>query len=284
MLIFDTKKKLKQHLSGLRQRGKSIGLVPTMGALHKGHLSLVEASLENTDITVVTIFVNAKQFDNQSDFAAYPTKIEEDKKMLEALSVDILFAPSHQEIYDSDASVGIHFGGLQTEMEGAHRKGHFEGVGIVVAKFFNIIAPDKAFFGEKDFQQLRIIKALNHALSFDIDIVGVDIKREDNGLAMSSRNERLSAGARKKAGLIFESLSKAAEMLASGSSLTATRNWFETLFKSEREFDLEYFEIANPDTLCPINKKDDLTGARLFVAVHIEGVRLIDNLALERKQ
>ena len=203
MKIFNTKQEIKAHITSLKEQNKSIGFVPTMGALHQGHLSLIKKAKKKNDITVVSIFVNPTQFDKKEDLDKYPKTIENDTKLLESVSCDVLFFPSVEEIYaDNILSEKFDFDGLEHQMEGKFRDGHFDGVGTIVKTLFEIIEPDKAYFGEKDFQQLQIIKKMVTKHQLSVKIKGCPIFREQDGLAMSSRNMRLNEKERSIATLI----------------------------------------------------------------------------------
>ena len=208
MLVFQTKNELKTYLTISNSNAKKIGMVPTMGALHLGHASLVEKAISENDLTVVSIFVNPTQFNNQEDLLKYPSTFEKDSQLLKSISKDIIiFAPSVSEMYsDHVASKKYDFQGLDKVMEGAFREGHFDGVGTIVESLLLTASPDRAYFGEKDFQQLQIIKKLVRLQNIPVAIIGCPILRESNGLAMSSRNERLSKELRKEAGFIYETL------------------------------------------------------------------------------
>ena len=211
MLIFNKKSDLSAFLSPLTHQNKSIGFVPTMGALHDGHLSLLKKSLEENDVTVMSIFVNPTQFNNPDDLEKYPRTLEEDVKKMSKISDSIIvYAPSVSDIYEGNTvSESFEYDGLEHQMEGQHRPGHFDGVGTIVKRLFEIIKPTTAYFGEKDFQQLQIVKKLVALYAIPVEIIGCPIFREANGLAMSSRNERLSPDARKKAAAVFEILQQA---------------------------------------------------------------------------
>jgi len=252
MLIFNKKSDLSAFLSPLSHQNKSIGFVPTMGALHEGHLSLLKKSLTENDITVMSIFVNPTQFNNADDLEKYPRTFEEDLKKMSKISDSIIvYAPSVSDIYEGNTvSESFEYDGLEHQMEGQHRPGHFDGVGTIVKRLFEIIKPTTAYFGEKDFQQLQIVKKLVERYAIPVQIIGCPIFREANGLAMSSRNERLSENARKNE------------------------------FKKHPEFELEYFEIADETTLLSAESKEIEKKYRGFIAVFIEKIRLIDNISL----
>jgi pantoate--beta-alanine ligase len=281
MLIFNKKSDLSAFLSPLTHQNKSIGFVPTMGALHDGHLSLLKKSLEENDVTVMSIFVNPTQFNNADDLEKYPRTLEEDVKKMSKISDSIIvYAPSVSDIYEGNTvSEFFEYDGLEHQMEGQHRPGHFNGVGTIVKRLFEIIKPTTAYFGEKDFQQLQIVKKLVELYAIPVEIMGCPIFREANGLAMSSRNERLSPNARKKAAAIFEIL-QLAKLKFENHSISETIQFVQNEFEKHPEFDLEYFEIANETTLLSTEVKEPAKKYRGFIAVFIEKIRLIDNISL----
>lgn len=281
MLVIDHKEELKATIQGHRTKNRSIGFVPTMGALHEGHLSLVRKALSLNDVVVVSIFINPTQFDNQEDLKKYPQNLQQDIALLQSVSKNILlFTPSKEGIYDGTVVSGSYnFNGLEKVMEGTYRTGHFNGVATIVELLLNAVAPDNAFFGEKDFQQLQIIKKLVEIKKLPYRIIGCPIARETNGLARSSRNERLSTPTRKKAGFIYETLTTAKTKFGTESALDI-KDWVKNVFEKSPYFKLEYFEIADTDTLTPILKKQRNKTYRAFIAVYAENVRLIDNIAL----
>lgn len=282
MQIFNQKKTLLTYLSDKELENVSIGFVPTMGALHKGHLSLVNQSKRDNDITVVSIFVNPTQFNNSNDFINYPNSLHKDLDLLKQINCDIVFTPSSLEMYgEQESSEHFNFGAIENEMEGAFRKGHFNGVGTIVKKLFQVVQPTRAYFGEKDFQQLQIIKKLVELETINIEIIGCPISREANGLAMSSRNERLTKQERAEAGLIYQilSITKRDYMQKSVADLT---KWAISEFQKHPLIELEYFSIVDEKTLKTIKSKDDILTPRAFVAAYINSVRLIDNMALYR--
>ncbi len=280
MPLITTKKELHQHLSSL-PKNNSLGLVPTMGALHLGHAALVEKAIVENRFVVVSIFVNPTQFDTKEDLEKYPDTLEKDVFLLEGISRDILiFAPTADEIYDHQVqSKTYDFEGLDKVMEGAFRNDHFNGVGTIVETLLLLVRPDRAYFGEKDFQQLQIIRKLVEKNNHPVAIIGCPIVREDSGLAMSSRNERLSKTMRKEASFIYKTLRTAKEKFGTESA-KHVMEWAEKQFESHPELQLEYIEITDVDTLTPIQRKKPSVKYRVFVAVYTEGVRLIDNLAL----
>lgn len=281
MQIIKEKAALQQVISGLKSSGSTIGFVPTMGALHRGHLSLVAQAARKCDLIVVSIFINPTQFDNPSDLQNYPRTLDSDVALLEELNLNIIiFAPNAFELYgDSVKAEHFEYDGLEFEMEGKYRTGHFDGVGTVVKKLFEIVQPDMAFFGEKDFQQLQIIKKLTQKHNLPVKVIGCPIDRETNGLARSSRNERLSVQERENAAFIYKTLQKVKHKFGTENVNNIT-NWVIEEFKLHPFLKLEYFEIANSSTLKSINNK--LPGAqyRAFLAVYAGEIRLIDNVAL----
>lgn len=281
MELFRTKTEVAQFRQSLWDSGRSLGLVPTMGALHQGHLELVERALSENQAVIVTIFVNPTQFNNPDDLAKYPRSLEGDLDMLRALSDQlVVFAPEVHEMYGGEVvSRTYDFGGLEAVMEGTHRPGHFDGVGTIVEALLRLILPDRAYFGEKDFQQLQIIKKLVRLRGIPVEIVPCPIVREADGLAMSSRNKRLSEALRKKAPFIHHSL-RLAHSLFGTKSVAEIRQMVQEAFAGEPEFELEYFEIADAATLQPAKRKQKDKQYRAFVAAYLGGVRLIDNIAL----
>ncbi len=279
MQVFKKKSALIHCLSLLKEKNKQIGFVPTMGALHKGHRSLVEKSIEDNDFTVVSIFVNPTQFNNTEDLKKYPKTLDEDLKLLKNIGCDVVFIPSVEEIYaQTVVSKSYSFDGIENQMEGKFRKGHFDGVATIVQTLFEIINPNRAYFGEKDFQQLQIVKKLVEKETIPVEIIGCPIYREKDGLAMSSRNVRLSKEQRNKAPFIYQTLKKAV-------SFTKTKSIKEIYEFVKTEFattslDLEYFTIAEENTLIEVSKVNFTKKNRAFIAVDVEAIRLIDNLSL----
>lgn len=264
-----------------KQDGKRVGFVPTMGALHQGHLSLIQKAKEVCDIVVVSIFVNPTQFNESADFKAYPRTIEEDLTLLVTEEVHYVFTPTVNEVYpdNENNNTNYNFGEIATVMEGEHRPGHFDGVAMVVKRLFEIVQPDIAFFGEKDFQQLAIIRSLVHQLNLPVKVVGCSIKREANGLAMSSRNNRLSKTQREKAKVIHESLQLAKSLVSSNSVCEVLLKAKENLM-NESELALEYVTIADAETLQEISSWSEAKSVGMFVAARFGEVRLIDNMIL----
>jgi len=279
---FHNKTELSHHIDDLKARGMSVGFVPTMGALHNGHLSLVNNGLRENDVVVVSIFVNPTQFDNEEDLVKYPKSLNADIKLLQTVSdkTIIVYAPSVEDIYGSNIqSQSFNFDGLEHEMEGAFRAGHFDGVGTIVKRLLDIVKPDYSYFGEKDFQQLQIIKKLTELYHLPVKIVGCDIHRSEDGLAMSSRNARLTQEHRAIAPFIFRTLQTVKEKFGAKSA-KELKKWVENQFEKEPLLELEYFIIADTETLKPVKRKSTKKTYRAFIAVYAGDIRLIDNIAL----
>lgn len=264
-----------------KQGGKRLGFVPTMGALHEGHLSLVRAAREQCDVVAASVFVNPKQFGPNEDFAKYPRDLERDSKLLAAEGVALLFAPSVEEMYPAGAATAVYVEGLSEKLCGRSRPGHFRGVTIVVAKLFNIVEPNAAFFGQKDAAQLAIIRRMVRDLNFSVEIVGCPIVREPDGLAMSSRNSYLSPAERKQALALSRALQEIAGKFAAGersaSPLIAAG---KTVLAQEPAIRLDYLEIVDPETLEPV---EDARGTLVAIAAFVGATRLIDNTVLTTK-
>ncbi|PNW29535.1 pantoate--beta-alanine ligase [Formosa algae] len=281
MKIITEQSELKKEIERLKSQGKTLGLVPTMGALHAGHLSLVKRALDENDALVVSIFVNPTQFNNPDDLVKYPRTLETDVALLQTVSNDILvYAPEVADIYGEDVTaVAYDFDGLEHKMEGQFRPGHFDGVGTIVKRLFEIITPNHAYFGEKDFQQLAIIKKMVDKHNVPVNIVPCEILREENGLAMSSRNVRLKPEYADAAPFIYQTLKTAKEKFGTERA-NIVIEWVESQFKSHPLLELEYFVIADIETLETIAHKKENTLYRAFVAVYADDIRLIDNIAL----
>jgi pantoate--beta-alanine ligase len=280
MFVFEKIADTRKYLDGFRNQGKSVGFVPTMGALHQGHLELVRRSVKENDITGCSIFVNPIQFNNQEDLAKYPRTLGEDLRMLEEAGCDLVFVPTVEEMYPGPVKEKFDFGDLEHLMEGAHRPGHFNGVAIVVKKLFEIFQPDRAYFGEKDFQQLRIIQSLVKVEVIPVEIVPCPTVREPDGLAMSSRNRRLSPVERAVAPEIYRTLILA-KKLSAEIPLMEVKNACRKKLE-DRGFVVDYFEIADIETLQPVRNRDDAPGIIACVAAFLGPVRLIDNMILFR--
>lgn len=282
MYIYHKKKDLNPFIEGLKSQMLTIGLVPTMGALHLGHLSIITKALKENDWVVVSIFVNPTQFDNKEDLEKYPRALETDIELLKTISNRhiIIYAPSVEDVYgDNVNATDFHFDGLEDAMEGKFRLGHFDGVGTIVKRLFEIVTPDKAYFGEKDFQQLMIVKKLVEKFNLPVHIIGCKIHREKDGLAMSSRNRRLKPKYRKEAPFIYKTLKSAKKKFASQSANKVVK-WVETQFAKNELLRLEYFTIADASTLEKFKRKSKKNSYRAFIAVYADDIRLIDNIAL----
>ncbi|MFD2551317.1 pantoate--beta-alanine ligase [Bizionia sediminis] len=281
MVIFTEKKDIQSYLQAKKAQQSSIGFVPTMGALHEGHLSLVRQALQETDIVVVSIFVNPTQFDNATDLDNYPRTLPRDVALLETVSNNlVVYAPEVTDIYGEVAqSENFSFGGLEFEMEGQFRPGHFNGVGTIVKRLFEIVTPDHAYFGQKDFQQLAIIKYMVTAYNLPVTIHGCPIYREANGLALSSRNERLKPAYKAAAPFIYETLMAAKKQFGT-KSVESITSWVADAFAKHELLKLEYFTIADEQTLKPITETVTNKTYRAFIAVYADDIRLIDNIPL----
>ncbi|WKD85407.1 Pantothenate synthetase [Polaribacter huanghezhanensis] len=279
MQIFKKKNALIHCLSLLKEKNKLIGFVPTMGALHKGHQSLVKNSIENNDVTVVSIFVNPTQFNNPDDLKKYPKTLKEDLELLENIGCDFVFIPTVEEIYaQAVVSKSYSFDGIENQMEGKFRKGHFDGVATIVQAFFEIIKPDTSYFGEKDFQQLQVVKKLTEKENIPVKVIGCPIYRENDGLAMSSRNIRLSKEQRSEAPFIYQTLKKVVGF-AKTKSVKDMYEFVKNEFATT-SLELEYFTIAEENTLAEVSEINFDKKNRAFIAVNIGGIRLIDNISL----
>nr|WP_314263314.1 pantoate--beta-alanine ligase [uncultured Moellerella sp.] len=281
MLIVETSLILRREIRRWKQEGKRIALIPTMGNLHDGHLQLIDEAKKQADKVVVSIFVNPMQFDRASDLANYPRSLQEDSEKLKRRNIDLIFAPSAQEIYPSgmETQTFVEVPELSTRLEGASRPGHYRGVSTVVTKLFNLVQPDLAFFGEKDYQQLQLIRKLVQDLAFDISIIGVPIVRAKNGLALSSRNTQLSADEKKIAPKLYEIMLKIGDKLradpqsAEALIIEATEMLHNANFKPDELF------ICDANTLEPLN--DASRKAVLLMAAWLGKTRLIDNLQID---
>ncbi|MBO7142953.1 MAG: pantoate--beta-alanine ligase [Bacteroidales bacterium] len=281
MEIFKEIDSLKQRLQKLRSQSKTVGFVPTMGALHQGHMSLVEQANKDNDITVVSIFVNPTQFNNKEDLEKYPRDPDADFALLEKNSCDIVFAPSVEEMYPEPDTRVFSLGKVAEVMEGKYRPGHFNGVCQVVSKLLAIVEPDRAYFGQKDYQQIAVVKAMvrKYMPDFEGEIVSCPIKRETDGLALSSRNVHLSPEQRKSALLISKTLFEAKEMADNGASQKQIRDFIKQNIATDANLCLEYVEIADRDTLLPI-PGDKPKNAVICITVYDGKTRLIDNILL----
>ncbi len=281
MYIFNKKVDLNDYLKNNALDNTTLGFVPTMGALHQGHLSLLKKSIETNVSTVISIFVNPTQFNNIEDLEKYPRTLEEDLEKIKTVSDKILiYAPTVEDIYEGNPkSQHYNFDGLENQMEGKFRPGHFDGVGTIVKRLFEIVKPTHAYFGEKDFQQLQIVKKLVEKEKIPVTIIGCPIFREASGLAMSSRNERLSDEEKEKATIIFKIL-KEAKILFGTKSAKEVSDFVSKSFQKHPDFELEYFEIADEATLMTCFRKNKNKKYRAFIAVFVNKIRLIDTISL----
>ncbi len=277
MQVFERKADLNKFVNSIKSAGKSIGFVPTMGALHAGHIALISAAVKKCDVIIASVFVNPIQFNNPEDLKKYPRTFEEDRKKLEESGCNAVFYPSVEEMYPEKVSEHYDFGPLEKVMEGATRPGHFNGVAIVVKRLFDLVRPDMAFFGKKDFQQLAIIKALVKQTSIPVQIIGMDTVREKDGLAMSSRNMLLSVHEREIAVQLSETLNY---IKANKGVLEPEALENEAKKRLKQNFKVDYIQIVNGHSLQAITSWDETDYPVVCVAAFIGGVRLIDNLEL----
>ncbi|MBC6608307.1 pantoate--beta-alanine ligase [Hymenobacter sp. BT188] len=283
MEILQSAAALQAQTEKWRRDGQRIGLVPTMGALHDGHLRLVQAAAAENDVVVVSIFVNPTQFNNPDDFRLYPRLPEADAALLEPVGCTALFLPSVEEMYPQPSKLRFDFGSLEQVMEGAHRPGHFNGVATVVSKLFHLSRPHRAYFGQKDLQQVAIIRQLVADLSFDLELIIFPTVREADGLAMSSRNRRLSADARQIAPQLYKALQLGAKLLEEKRPVASVKNDVLQFLAMEETIVLEYFEVADAHTLQPIERISKSQDVALCIAAWLTEVRLIDNLLISDK-
>ncbi|MCD8263959.1 MAG: pantoate--beta-alanine ligase [Tannerellaceae bacterium] len=277
MKVVKSIKEIKDILVSEREAGRTIGFVPTMGALHAGHISLVEQSVKDNDVTVVSIFVNPTQFNDKSDLLTYPRTLGQDCQLLEPVGCEYIFAPSEEEMYPQPDTRVFQLGRVAEVMEGAHRPGHFNGVAQVVSKLFDIVKPDNAYFGEKDFQQIAVIRAMVEQLHLPVHIIDCPILREPDGLAMSSRNIRLTPGQRQKASLIACTLKESTTFVPEKSIQEVIRFVIDTI-NHEPEMEVEYFQIVDGNTLEAITDWSDTAYPIGCITVFCGKVRLIDNI------
>ena len=282
MKIISKVNELREAVQAFRQAGKSVGLVPTMGALHEGHKSLVDRARKENDAGVVSCFLNPTQFNNKEDLRTYPRTAERDAAMLEACGVDVAFMPTVEEIYPEPDTRVFDLGPVQQVMEGAMRPGHFNGVCQIVSKLFSWVMPDRAYFGEKDFQQIAVIRAMIKQLEFDIDIVQCPCIREDDGLAKSSRNVRLTPEVRKVAPQIYATLQRSLEF-AKDHTVEQTHDWVVATIDAWPEMETEYFSICDGITLQPVTSWDESDYIVGCITVYCGDVREIDNITYKRR-
>lgn len=279
MEIFSEISPLKAFLKQARTSGKSIGFVPTMGALHNGHLSLLSASKSENDLTICSIYVNPAQFNNPQDLVKYPRTIDRDSEMLKKVGCDVLFCPANDEMYPDPTQIRFDFGDLDKVMEGHFRPGHFSGVALVVAKLFNIVEPNVVYFGQKDWQQFTIIKRMVDELMFNLELKSIPTTREPDGLALSSRNLRLNATQRAQAPILYRALSYAKErLLTKGENFSQVQKTVIEMFNELPEVKLEYFELADSLNLRSISNVDEANHPILCIAAYFGELRLIDNV------
>ena len=281
MFLFNNKANLNNHIQSISSQNSTIGFVPTMGALHEGHLSLLKKALSENKIIIVSVFVNPTQFNNPEDLEKYPRTLENDVEKIKTVSDKIIiYAPTVDDIYEGNTkSEHYNFDGLENQMEGKFRPGHFDGVGTVVKRLFEIVKPTNAYFGEKDFQQLQIVKKLVEKEKIPVKIVGCPIFREPNGLAMSSRNERLSKEEREKSAIIYKTINEAKNLFGTKSAKEVNKFVTKT-FEKYPDFQLEYFEIADEASLLTCKRKTKNKKYRAFIAVFVNKIRLIDTISL----
>ncbi|WP_378186228.1 pantoate--beta-alanine ligase [Aquimarina sp. W85] len=281
MRLHQKRQEIVEDVASLLKKNKTIGFVPTMGALHEGHIALVKEALKNNDHVVVSIFVNPTQFNNSSDLEKYPRNLDADIQLLSSTSKNIiLFAPQAAEVYGSEQKVNLYdFGGIEHVMEGEFRPGHFDGVGTVLSHLFAIVSPTRAYFGEKDFQQLQIVRKLVASENIPVEIIGCPIHRESDGLAMSSRNKRLTNDEKQNASFIYTVLQEVKKDFGTKNAADL-KELVKQRFENHSLFKLEYFQISESTTLQPIVERKNDSKYRAFIAVFAGDVRLIDNIAL----
>ena len=284
MKVINKTSDLQAIIEQLKNDGKSIGLVPTMGALHKGHLSLVKNSISNNDITVVSIFVNPTQFNNPNDLASYPRTVDKDLELLQTVGCDVVFAPEADDIYsksETDSRFEFDFEGLDKVMEGKFRPGHFNGVVQIVSKLFDLVRPDRAYFGEKDFQQLAIIRLMTRRYNLPIEIVPCPIVREDSGLALSSRNSLLKDNEKQVAQHIYAVLNESRQFVPQ-TEVEELKQCVIAAIEQKPELKVEYFDIVDGHTLKSIGKWDESDYVVGCITVFCGNVRLIDNICYKK--
>lgn len=280
MKVIHTKAEWMPHWHQLIQKNQGLGFVPTMGALHQGHLDLVAKSKASMDLTLVSIFVNPTQFNRPEDFQNYPLTLAADLAVLEANAVDFVFVPSVETIYPQPSRLSFDFGDLEHVLEGEFRPGHFNGVGLVVSKLFHLLKPHRAFFGQKDLQQVAVIKRLVQDLSFDVELEVVRTRRETDGLAMSSRNMRLDPEERQQALLLYTQLEQAKTNLLAGQPWVTVKNEIVQAFAEAKNAELEYAALVQPETFEIFETFTNSGTCSICIAAYIGSVRLIDNLPI----
>lgn len=283
MRVVKTISELKSLISGYKQENKTVGLVPTMGALHAGHKSLVDRARKENDIVVVSVFVNPTQFNNKQDLATYPRTEERDCALLEAAGCDVVFMPAVEEVYPEPDNRQFDLGAVAEVMEGAHRPGHFNGVAQIVSKLFGFVEPDRAYFGEKDFQQIAVIRKMVQLEGFKLQIVACPIKREDDGLALSSRNVRLTAEQRQLAPNIYRVLKESCNF-AKSHTVAETEKFVVDSLNALPQMEVEYYSIVDALTMQPVSDWADTDGITGCITVYCGEVRLIDNIAYKKAE
>ncbi len=283
MRVVKTISELKSLISGYKQENKTVGLVPTMGALHAGHKSLVDRARKENDIVVVSVFVNPTQFNNKQDLAIYPRTEERDCALLEAAGCDVVFMPAVEEVYPEPDNRQFDLGAVAEVMEGAHRPGHFNGVAQIVSKLFGFVEPDRAYFGEKDFQQIAVIRKMVQLEGFKLQIVACPIKREDDGLALSSRNVRLTAEQRQLAPNIYRVLKESCNF-AKSHTVAETEKFVVDSLNALPQMEVEYYSIVDALTMQPVSDWADADSITGCITVYCGEVRLIDNIAYKKAE
>lgn len=283
MRVVKTISELKSLISGYKQENKTVGLVPTMGALHAGHKSLVDRARKENDIVVVSVFVNPTQFNNKQDLATYPRTEERDCALLEAAGCDVVFMPAVEEVYPEPDNRQFDLGAVAEVMEGAHRPGHFNGVAQIVSKLFGFVEPDRAYFGEKDFQQIAVIRKMVQLEGFKLQIVACPIKREDDGLALSSRNVRLTAEQRQLAPNIYRVLKESCNF-AKSHTVAETEKFVVDSLNALPQMEVEYYSIVDALTMQPVSDWADADSITGCITVYCGKVRLIDNIAYKKAE
>jgi len=271
---------LRQQIVAYQHARKQVGLVPTMGALHAGHMALVHRAVAENDVAVATIFVNPAQFNNNQDLQHYPRQMAQDLEALEQAGCHLVFTPTEQEMYPQKPQLNLHFGLLEKSMEGTFRPGHFSGVGLIVGKLFNLIQPHNAYFGQKDLQQVAVIKRLTEELNFPVQVIRHETVREADGLALSSRNQRIVAAHRPHATAFYKALKLAQQELLQNTPVQAVKQHIDQFFAQQKVATLEYFEVVNHASMQPVNAIDNPAQIALCIAGYLGDVRLIDNLIL----
>lgn len=283
MRVVKTISELKSLISGYKQENKTVGLVPTMGALHAGHKSLVDCARKENDIVVVSVFVNPTQFNNKQDLVTYPRTEERDCALLEAAGCDVVFMPAVEEVYPEPDNRQFDLGAVAEVMEGAHRPGHFNGVAQIVSKLFSFVEPDRAYFGEKDFQQIAVIRKMVQLEGFKLQIVACPIKREDDGLALSSRNVRLTAEQRQLAPNIYRVLKESCNF-AKSHTVAETEKFVVDSLNALPQMEVEYYSIVDALTMQPVSDWADADSITGCITVYCGEVRLIDNIAYKKAE